>query len=164
MLRQRQPIQLFFHDNINRFMYFLQQRHLQCFLFRILAMLYVQNKIIQLCLLDNNITQEEEHNQGFRQLSAEFLIHFVHFIHPYMNPLPCFIQSFILYLKTKFFSYISANQVSFLCHILCRSGLDKLLPALEIHHKTTGSLFSPLNDFDKISIKHLFREAFPSFF
>ena len=31
----RQPIEPVFHNNINRFMYFLQQRLLQCFLFRI---------------------------------------------------------------------------------------------------------------------------------
>ena len=37
------------------------------------------------------LTQEEEHNQLFFQLSLEFLvpsIHFLHFIHPYMNSLP----------------------------------------------------------------------------
>ena len=31
--------------------------------------------------------QEEEHNQRFRQLNVEYSIHFVHFIHTYMNPL-----------------------------------------------------------------------------
>ena len=38
------------------------------------------------------LTQEEEYSQLFRQLSVELLvrsIHFVHFIHPYMIPLPC---------------------------------------------------------------------------
>ena len=34
------------------------------------------------------LTQEEEHNQRFHQLSVEFLTHFVHLIHPYMTPLP----------------------------------------------------------------------------
>ena len=61
-------------------MYFLQQRHLHCFLFRKRSHNYVYLIII--------LTQEEEHNQRFRQLSVEFSIHFVHFIHPYMNLLP----------------------------------------------------------------------------
>ena len=34
------------------------------------------------------LTQEEKHNQRFRQLSVEFSIHFVYFILPYRNPLP----------------------------------------------------------------------------
>ena len=62
-------------------MYFLQQRHLQRFLFKIRSHNYVYLIII--------LTQEVEHNQRFRQLSLEFLlssIHFVHFIHSYMNP------------------------------------------------------------------------------
>ena len=80
MLRPRQPIQPFVHDNINRFMHFLQQRHLQCILLRIRSYNYVYLIII--------LTQEEEYNQCFHQLSVEFSIHFVQFIHPYMNPLP----------------------------------------------------------------------------
>ena len=40
----RQPIQPVFHNNINRFMYFPQQRLLQCFLFRIRS---------HICLLHN---------------------------------------------------------------------------------------------------------------
>ena len=39
------------------------------------------------------LTQSEEHNQLFCQPSIEFLvrlIHFVHFIHPCMNPSPGF--------------------------------------------------------------------------
>ena len=79
MLRQRQPIQPFFHDNSNRFLCFLQQRHLQCFLFRI--------RSHNVCLIII-LSQEEEHSQRFRQLSVEFSIHFVRFIHPCMNPLP----------------------------------------------------------------------------
>ena len=66
MLRQKQPMQPFFHDNVNRFMYFLQQRHLQCFLFRIRLHNYVCLIII--------LTQEEEHSQRFRQLSVEVWI------------------------------------------------------------------------------------------
>ena len=46
------------------------------------------------------IIQKEEHNQLFRQLSVEFLvrlIHFVHFIHPYMNPLPGKLRNFFVF-------------------------------------------------------------------
>ena len=53
-------------------MYFLQQ-------IRIRSHNYVYLKII--------LTQEEEHSQRSRQLTVEFSIHFVHFIHIYMNPL-----------------------------------------------------------------------------
>ena len=66
-------------------MYFPQQRHLQCFLFRIRSHNYVYLIIL--------VTQEEERNQLFHQLSVEFLvrsINFIHFIHPYMNPQPFF--------------------------------------------------------------------------
>ena len=80
ILRQRQPIQPFFHDSINKFMYLLQQRHLQRFLFRVRSHNYFCLIII--------LTQKEEHNQRFCQLSVEFPMHFPHFIHPYMNPLP----------------------------------------------------------------------------
>ena len=85
MLRQRQPIQLRLIDNINTFLYFLQQRHLQWFLLRIRSHNYVCLVII--------LTQEEEYNKGFRQLSVEFSIDFVHFIHPYINPWPRFLVS-----------------------------------------------------------------------
>ena len=91
MLRQRQPIQPFFHDIINRFMYFLQQGHLQCFLFRVRSNNYVCSIII--------LTQEEEHNQHFRSLSVEFSTRFVHFIHPYMNPLPSFRRNIVAPLR-----------------------------------------------------------------
>ena len=50
--------------------------------------------------------EEEEHNQSLRQMSVEFLvrsIHFVHFIHPYMNPLPFFISKLKrTYLRGKY--------------------------------------------------------------
>ena len=64
-------------------MLFHQQTHLKRFLFRIRLYNYVYLIIL--------LTQEEEHNQLFRQLSVEFLvrsINFVHSIHPDMNPLP----------------------------------------------------------------------------
>ena len=68
-------------------MYFLQQRPLQRYLFRIRSHNYVY-----LILL---LKQEEEHNQLFRQLSLVRSIHFVHFIHPYLGPLPkCDAESF----------------------------------------------------------------------
>ena len=73
----RQPIQPVFHNNINRFMYFPQQRLLQCFLFRIRS---------HICLLNNTTNTKKEHIQLFRQLGVEFLvrpIHFVHFIRPH---------------------------------------------------------------------------------
>ena len=57
-------------------MNFPQQRHLQCLLFRVRSHNYVYLMIL--------LTKEEEHNQFFRQVSAEFLvrlIHFLHFIH-----------------------------------------------------------------------------------
>ena len=56
-----QPV---FYNNINRFMNFPQQRHLQCILFRIRSHTYVYLIIL--------LTQDEEHNQLFRQLSVEF--------------------------------------------------------------------------------------------
>ena len=58
-------------------MYFPQQRLLQCFLFRIRS---------HICLLNNTTNTKKEHSQLFRQLSVEFLvrpIHFVHFIRPH---------------------------------------------------------------------------------
>ena len=81
-------------------MYFLQQRHLHCFLFRKRSHNYVYLIII--------LTQEEEHNQRFRQLSVEFSIHFVHFIHPYMNLLPHLKKkpSFTDVIKTSYFKKI----------------------------------------------------------
>ena len=69
-----QPIQPVFHNNINRFMYFPQQRYLQCFLFRITSHNYVYLVIL--------LTQKE---------SVEFLvrsIHLVHFIQLYRDPQP----------------------------------------------------------------------------
>ena len=63
-LTWRQPMQPVFHNNINRFMYFPQKRHLQCFLFRIKSNTYVYVMIL--------LTQEVEHNKLFRQLSVEF--------------------------------------------------------------------------------------------
>ena len=75
-----QPV---FHNNIKRFMYFPQQRHLQRFLFIIRSHNHVYLIII--------LTQEEEHSQLFWQQSAEVLvrsIHFVHFIHLYLNLSP----------------------------------------------------------------------------
>ena len=87
ILRQRQPIQPFSQYSINRIMYFLQQRQLQCFLFRIRSYNYVYLIII--------LTQEEEHDQRFLQLSVEFSIHFVHFIHSYMILLPVLTTLFV---------------------------------------------------------------------
>ena len=63
-------------------MYFSQKRQVHCFLCRISTHNYVY--LITLLIL------QEEHNQLCRHLSVEFLvcsIHFVHFIHSYMNPL-----------------------------------------------------------------------------
>ena len=50
------------------------------------------------------LTLEEEGNQLFRQLSVELVVrlfHFVHFIHPDMNPLP-FIESLNFYFLVFF--------------------------------------------------------------
>ena len=52
----RQPIQPVFHNNINRFMYFPQQRLLQCFLFRIRS---------HICWL-NNTTNTTRRTQSTR--------------------------------------------------------------------------------------------------
>ena len=62
------------------------------------------------------LTQEEEHSQLFHQLSVEFMvlsIHNVHFIHPYMNPLPDLAQ-ILTYFFVDLVQYLFAYSPNFI--------------------------------------------------
>ena len=68
------------------------------------------------------LTQEEEHSQPFRQLSVEFLvrsIHFVHFIYPYMNPLPNFEYRAQMMIDNSKTFILFFGTPSFLFRIFC---------------------------------------------
>ena len=116
-------------------MNFPQQRHFQCFLFRVRSHNYVYLIIL--------LTQEEEHNQLFCKLSVEFLvrlIHFVHFMHPYMNPLP-------LDLVRQSFHYISLKRHSQPCSVMEKENEDFLRPNWELCLSVIRNLQTKLRRF-----------------
>ena len=79
------PIQPVFHNNISRFMYFPQQRLLQCFLFGIRS---------HICLLNNTTNTRRRTRSTLPSTECRIFGTFnpfrTFFIHPYMNRWPLF--------------------------------------------------------------------------